>query len=94
MYGNAERVLGQASRGGAIERWWQRKCGRRQRPTAVRRSIEPSRIFGGWIDLYQIHNLVNWQGHLPLLESLREQGRIEALGATHYRRRRWANWQR
>ena len=30
--------------------------------------------FGGWIDLYQIHNLVNWQGHLPLLESLRDEG--------------------
>ena len=42
-------------------------------------------FFGGCIDLYQIHNLVNWQGHLPLLESLREEGRIAALGATHYR---------
>ena len=42
-------------------------------------------FFGGSVDLYQIHNLVNWQGHLPLLESLRQQGLIGAIGATHYR---------
>ena len=42
-------------------------------------------VFRGWIDLYQIHNLVNWQGHLPLLEALRDEGSITAIGATHYR---------
>ncbi len=42
-------------------------------------------FFGGSVDLYQVHNLVNWQGHLPLLESLRHEGQIAAIGATHYR---------
>ena len=28
---------------------------------------------------------MNWQGHLPLLESLRHEGLIAAIGATHYR---------
>jgi diketogulonate reductase-like aldo/keto reductase len=40
--------------------------------------------YGGRLDLYQIHNLVNWQGHLPVLEALRAEGRIDLIGATHY----------
>lgn len=37
------------------------------------------------MDLYQIHNLVSWQDHLPVLEGLKEAGQIAAIGATHYR---------
>ncbi|HEX2025981.1 MAG TPA: aldo/keto reductase, partial [Actinomycetota bacterium] len=35
-------------------------------------------------DLYQIHNLVAWRDQLSMLEELREQGRVAAIGATHY----------
>jgi diketogulonate reductase-like aldo/keto reductase len=41
-------------------------------------------FFGGSLDLYQIHNLVHWQEHLPLLEKRKEAGNIAAIGATHY----------
>jgi diketogulonate reductase-like aldo/keto reductase len=40
--------------------------------------------FGGHIDLMQIHNLVAWRDHLPLLEAARADGRIALIGATHY----------
>lgn len=42
------------------------------------------RFFGGRVDLYQIHNLLAWRDYLPILESLRDEGRIAAIGATHY----------
>ncbi|MDF2178266.1 aldo/keto reductase [Aliiglaciecola sp. CAU 1673] len=34
------------------------------------------------IELLQVHNLLNWQGHLPILRELKEQGLIRYLGVT------------
>jgi len=36
------------------------------------------------IDLMQIHNLLDWQIHLPTLRHWKEQGRIRYIGITHY----------
>src|SRR5207302_3638753 len=41
-------------------------------------------FFDNYIDLYQIHNLVNWLEHLGILERLRDAGQVRAIGATHY----------
>jgi diketogulonate reductase-like aldo/keto reductase len=50
-----------------------------------RRQIERALgYFGGYVDLYQIHNLVSWREYLPILEGLRDQGTVRAIGATHY----------
>ena len=38
----------------------------------------------GAVDLYQIHNLVAWREHLPVLEDLRAGGQVRVIGATHY----------
>jgi aryl-alcohol dehydrogenase-like predicted oxidoreductase len=85
MYGEAERVLA-----GALE-------GRRERALVAtkvwttseregRAQVERALAwYGGRIDLYQIHNLAAWETHLPLLERLRDEGRVGAVGATHYR---------
>lgn len=84
MYGAAERVLGGALRGSreraivATKIWAQSiDEGRGQ----VRAALE---YFGGRVDLYQIHNLVSWREHLTLLERLKGEGRVSAIGATHY----------
>ena len=36
------------------------------------------------IDLMQIHNLLDWQTHLPTLRQWKEEGRIRYIGITHY----------
>jgi len=36
------------------------------------------------IDLMQIHNLVDWQTHMPTLRKWKEEGRIRYIGITHY----------
>ncbi len=84
MYGEAEHVLGEALRGRrkmalvATKVWAPtRSEGRAQ----VKRALQ---FFGGYVDLYQIHNLLNWLEHLAMLEHLREAGKVRAIGATHY----------
>ncbi len=84
MYGEAERVLADAlgtRRSDALvaTKVWTTSVadGLRQVQKALHR-------FGGRLDLYQIHNLVNWRGHLPELERIRDTGAIAAIGATHY----------
>jgi aryl-alcohol dehydrogenase-like predicted oxidoreductase len=87
MYGAAERVLGAALTS---------VPGRRAQvlvatkvwtssPSAAEEQIAHSlSYFGGTVDIYQIHNLVAWQEHLPRLEALRDAGKVRVIGATHY----------
>lgn len=84
MYGEAERVLGLALEGRRdraliATKVWARGIdeGRLQ----VGRALD---YFGGRVELYQVHNLVSWPGHLDLLERLKGEGRVRAIGATHY----------
>jgi aryl-alcohol dehydrogenase-like predicted oxidoreductase len=41
------------------------------------------RLFGH-VDIYQVHNLVNVPAQLGLLERLKSEGKVRAVGATHY----------
>ena len=84
MYGEAERVLGQALDGRrdavlvATKVWTpDPQEGERQ----VQRALGH---FGGRVDIYQVHNLVAWRAHLDTLERHRERGEIGVLGATHW----------
>ena len=36
------------------------------------------------IDLFQIHNLLDWKIHLKTLRNLKEKGKIRYIGITHY----------
>ena len=85
MYGEAERVLALALRGRRREAQVATKIwtpsvaeGRRQAERALR-------LYEGFVDVYQIHNLVSWRGHLNTLDALKAEDRIAAIGATHYR---------
>ncbi len=84
MYGRAEGVLGRAlgaRRDGArvATKIWTSSM-----PEAHRQYDAQLALFGGRIDLEQVHNLVAWREHLDWLEEERAAGRIGVLGATHY----------
>ncbi|HLX40871.1 MAG TPA: aldo/keto reductase [Ktedonobacteraceae bacterium] len=84
MYGESERVLGEALQGKrnaamvATKVW---ASTRSEGQTQVNRALQ---YFGGFVDLYQIHNLVNWLEHLGMLEQLRDRRQVHAIGATHF----------
>ena len=84
MYGQAEYVLGETLRGRRDQiliatKIWTPSA--RDGQAQARRALQ---YFGGRIDLYQVHNLVNWREHLDMLERLRAAGQVRAIGATHY----------
>jgi aryl-alcohol dehydrogenase-like predicted oxidoreductase len=47
----------------------------------IRRALD---WYSGRVDIYQIHNLLAWREHLPVLEQLHERGAVRVVGATHY----------
>lgn len=85
MYGEAERVLagtlhGRRDRALLATKIWTSS------PSQARRQAERALAwYGGRVDLYQVHNLVAWEDQLALLETLRDDGFVSAIGATHYR---------
>ncbi|HEX8598127.1 MAG TPA: aldo/keto reductase [Chloroflexia bacterium] len=84
MYGEAERVLGMAlgdKRDQAIVATKVWAASPAQGQVQMERALQ---FFGGAVDLYQVHNLLAWHDQLTLLERLRDDGRIRAIGATHY----------
>ena len=87
MYGEAERVLGDALRKFGRDRaivatkvWTSND---REAERQIERSLS---YFGGCVELYQVHNLVAVERRLNTLHRLKDEGRVRAVGATHYSR--------
>ncbi|MGQ0621913.1 MAG: aldo/keto reductase [Panacagrimonas sp.] len=87
MYGKAERTTGALLAGRktksrpflATKVWTSgRAAGVAQMEDSFRR-LRTHRI-----DLMQIHNLVDWKTHLPVLREMKERGHIRYVGITHY----------
>lgn len=84
MYGQAERVLSETLRGRREQAMVATKV---WTPSSKEGKVQSRRalsFFCGYIDLYQIHNLIGWRDHLEMLERLRDIGNVRAIGATHY----------
>lgn len=86
MYGKSEGVVGDVlDELGAIgapflaTKVWTR--GKRDGIAEMARSRQRMRAR---IDLMQIHNLLDWQTHLPVLREMKQAGTIRYLGVTHY----------
>jgi aryl-alcohol dehydrogenase-like predicted oxidoreductase len=84
MYGAAEGVLGRALDGRRDDAIVATKVWSDDDAEAERQIAFALDAFGGRVDLYQVHNLVARERRLDRLERLREEGRVRAIGATHY----------
>jgi aryl-alcohol dehydrogenase-like predicted oxidoreductase len=85
MYGEAERVLSLALEGRREQATIATKVWTPDDNEAMRQVEASLRYAHGRVELFQVHNLVAWPARLRLLEELRERGRIDAVGATHWR---------
>lgn len=83
MYGTSEAVLGyclkqmpESTPEFSATKVWTRSAGLPQ--------IEESLELWGLerFDLLQVHNLVDWRTHLPMLRDMKEQGRVRYIGVT------------
>lgn len=87
MYGKAEEVVGTLTGTMAEQNeffyatkvWTQGAEAGKQQIAASYRLMKRKVM-----DLVQIHNLVDWQTHLPYLRQLKEEGRLRYIGITHY----------
>ena len=87
MYGEAERVLGEALREHGRDRAIVATKVWTSNDREAERQISASLgYFGGHVELYQIHNLVAVERRLDTLHRLEVEGRVRAVGATHYSR--------
>ncbi|NVJ05355.1 aldo/keto reductase [Myxococcus sp. AM001] len=89
MYGRAESVVGELLRKLdatktpflATKVW---TTGKNEGIAQMRESLR--RMGQGRMDLMQVHNLVDWRTHLPVLRDWKARGAIRYLGITHYAR--------
>lgn len=84
MYGRAERILGAALEGRREAAFVATKVWTASVDDGRRQLAGQLRLYGGRVDLEQVHNLVAWRQHLDWLERERDAGRVGLLGATHY----------
>ncbi len=85
MYGQAERVLGDALRQHGRDRATvATKVWTSDGREAERQIEDALSYFGGRVELYQVHNLVAVEKRLGMLEGLKEKGKIRSMGVTHY----------
>ena len=87
MYGAAETAVGDlATELGIRESLWvATKVWTTGRAAGVAQMEQSLRRLGGKsLDLLQVHNLLDWQAHLPTLREWKAAGRIRYVGITHY----------
>ncbi len=87
MYGEAERVLGNAlKKYGRDRAIVATKVWTSDDREAERQIQDALSFFDGRVELYQVHNLVAVEKRLDMLEELQSEGKVCSMGATHYSR--------
>lgn len=84
MYGRAEAALGDAI-AAESKPFLATKVWTRGRAEGIRQMEDSFRLLRRPVlDLIQIHNLLDWRTHLPVLREWKAEGRIRYWGLTHY----------
>jgi aryl-alcohol dehydrogenase-like predicted oxidoreductase len=82
-YGNSEMVVGKTI-SGRRDRFYlatKVRCeGKEAGDAQIAQSFQSFQT--DYIDLFQIHNMIDWQTHLPTLEALKAKGKIGMIGVT------------
>jgi aryl-alcohol dehydrogenase-like predicted oxidoreductase len=83
MYGHAEEVLAKALRARRQKAIVASKIWTADGSEGRGQAAHALHLFGR-VEIYQVHNLVGWQTQLTMLERLKGDGKVQAVGATHY----------
>jgi diketogulonate reductase-like aldo/keto reductase len=84
MYGRAERVTGEALGDRRRDALVATKVWTPDDEQAEAQLDASASFYGGHIELMQIHNMVEWHTRLDQVESRRDSGEIDYVGATHW----------
>ena len=84
MYGHAERILGATLGTRRAEVIVATKVWTPDHDQAERQIDASLGFFGGRVEVFQVHNLVEWPTRLDQLDRRRERGEIDVIGATHW----------
>lgn len=84
MYGSSEEVLGERMPPGAAGRLFAATKVWTVGALPGRKQVEASRAL--WkvkrFDLLQVHNFLDWEAHLPVLQAMKREGRVRYVGVT------------
>jgi aryl-alcohol dehydrogenase-like predicted oxidoreductase len=84
MYGNAERTLGATLGARRPEAIVATKVWTGDDAEAERQIDASLGFFGGYVEVFQVHNLVAWPTRLDQLEARRDRGQLDVVAATHW----------
>lgn len=87
MYGRSEKVAGKLIKDLGIRKsiFCATKVWTNGREAGIRQMEQSMDLMNANpMDLMQIHNLVDWKTHLPVLRDWKEKGKIRYIGITHY----------
>ncbi len=84
MYGHAERILGETLGARRSEATVATKVWTPDDDEAERQIAASLDFYGGHVEVFQVHNLVEWPTRLDQLERRRDAGEIDVVAATHW----------
>lgn len=84
MYGAAETVLADAVRNRRDEAVIATKVWAATAEEGRRQIDHALQLYGGEVEVYQVHNLRAWREHLSELEKRKRNDEVRAIGVTHY----------